>query len=128
MPTKWRAAAKNSYFYDQAALETIVKTYIAENPDSVYMFPVQNNYGWWRMFQGIEPPSTIQARWSINRTDTNCSGIYVEGKPLLSVHTHYQTNDNVTAAFNSLIYKYLSVLGKFPKAQQLNRFLQKEFY
>jgi len=128
MPTKWRKAAEKSYFYDQAALETIVKDYIAQNPTTVHMFPIQNNYGWWRMFQGVESSSTIQATWSINRTNENCSGIFVEGKPLLSVHTHWQTNDMVTNAFNSIINRYLAVLGKFPKAQQLNRFLQKEFY
>jgi hypothetical protein len=128
MPTQWRKAAENSYFYDQAALETIVNNYISQTPSAAYMFPVQNNYGWWRMFQGIQPPTLIQATWSVNGTHINSSGICVEGSPLLSVHTHWQTTDFVTAAFNSIINKHLSALSKFPKAQQLNRFLQKEFY
>jgi len=123
MPTKWRKAAENSYFYDQAALETIVNDYIALDKSSAHMFPVQNNYGWWRMFQGVQSPHLIQASWSINRALQNSSGICVEGKPLLSIHTHWQTTDMVTAAFNSIIIKYLSALGKFPKAQQLSTFL-----
>lgn len=128
MPALWRKAAHTSYFYDQAALETITNDYMKANPENVFTFPVQNNYGWWRMFQGVESPAELQAKWSFNRnTGQNISGLLVENSPLLSVHTHWETRDMVTMTFNHFVFKKLQILHMYPNAAALVKFFQKEF-
>lgn len=128
MPALWRKAAHTSYFYDQAALETITNDYMKANPENVFTFPVQNNYGWWRMFQGVESPAELQGKWSFNRnTGQNISGLLVENSPLLSVHTHWETRDMVTMTFNHFVFKKLQILHMYPNAAALVKFFQKEF-
>jgi hypothetical protein len=123
-PEKWRTAAKTSRYYDQAALEDIVA---ATPPTSVYEFPVQTNYGWWRMFQGTKAPQELVNQWSIFRRE-NHSGICVSGEPLLSVHTHFaETRDPATREFNRVVFLYLCRLGKHAPAASLVKILTREF-
>ena len=126
VPNKWREASKTSRFYDQAALEELVKFY---TPESVYEFPIQNNFGWWRMFQSTETVQAIQKKWSMFRNESIPSvGIRINSDPLLSIHTHWnETNDYVTRQYNMWILSILLRLGKHPPAQALYRFLLKEF-
>jgi len=126
VPNRWRTASKSSRFYDQAALEDVVKAY---NKDEIYELPIQNNYGWWRMFQSTETVQTNQKRWSMFRNETIPSvGIRIDGSPLLSIHTHWsETADFVTRCYNIFVFGMLSRLGKHPPAQTLWRFLTKEF-
>lgn len=124
VPNLWRQASKTSRFFDQAALEDVVKNY---TPESVHEFSVQNNYGWWRMFQSTELSTTLQKKWSIFRFD-NTVGIRVDNSPLLSIHTHWsETVDLVTKHYNLWVFGFLDRLGKHPQASALHTFLKKEF-
>ena len=62
-------------------------------------------------FVGLIPTSeeVLKKKWSIKRT-ANSSGIAVEGEPLLSVHTHWKTDDLATRYFNKFIKDYLQKL------------------
>jgi hypothetical protein len=124
VPNLWREASKTSRFFDQAALEDVVKNF---SPESVDVFPIQNNYGWWRMFQSTEQSSTLQKKWTIFRTD-NTVGLRVDGKQLLSIHTHWsEMIDTVTKQFNLWVYTCIKRLSKHSKAAALLKFLNKEF-
>ena len=126
VPNRWRNASKNSRFYDQAALEDVVKFF---QPSEVYHFPVQNNYGWWRMYQASEPSMTQQKAWSMFRnTSIPNVGIRITDSPLLSIHTHWsEMTDLATCHFNLFVFNYLFRLGKHPPAAALTKFLQKTF-
>lgn len=124
MPDAWRTHAKSSRYYDQAALEDIEKQYTT---DDVYHFPIQNNYGWWRMFQSTSSPQIIANSWGLHRQD-NYSGIKAHGQPLLSIHTHWgETNDQITLTYNRFVYQQLIKLNQHKPAQMLRNFLAKEF-
>jgi hypothetical protein len=116
VPNLWREASKTSRFYDQAALEDVIKSF---NHDQVHACEIQNNYGWWRMYQSTEQASSLQKDWSIFRNEaTPTAGIRVNGSALLSIHTHWsETNDIVTVAFNKFVFNYLVRLGKHSPAQ-----------
>jgi hypothetical protein len=125
IPHKWREASKHSRYYDQAALEDLDKHYGAA--DAVHYFPIQNNYGWWRMFQGTESPQANAADWSINRI-VGTAGLCVSKLPLLSIHTHWgEAHDLATANFNRFVYGTLHKLKSHPPAATLRRFLDAEF-
>jgi hypothetical protein len=92
----WRAMGGKSRFYEQAALEDVAVAAGA----TLYEFPPQVNFGWWRMYQGVEPPSAIQARFGFNRMDRS-AGIRYAGAPLQSIHTHlYDKSTGANGVFN----------------------------
>lgn len=116
---RWRELCKTSRFFEQGCLEDLAKEY------KTYEFPIQVNYGWWRLWQGLQPPTTLQEEWSIFRTDES-SGIAVQRKPLQSVHTHWaEKTDRATAEFNSFVLARLARLSSVKKAAALSRFLSK---
>jgi hypothetical protein len=119
IPMKWRAAAHKSRFFDQAALEDLVTT-------DTYEFPTQTNYGWWRMFQAIEPPPVLKKNWTIFRSP-DTAGIRISGEPLLSIHTHWVEKVGATAEFNKWVFSMLEKLGSHQNARALTKFLSKEF-
>jgi hypothetical protein len=115
----WIAAAPKSRFYEQAALEDCAD--VASGTAELYEFPQTVNFGWWRMYQGIEPPHSIQTKFGFNRADTSV-GIRYDGAPLQSIHTHI--DDRSTSAngvfnrwFDSATRKFISYppLRKFRK-------------
>ena len=120
MPAQWRKAAHSSRYYDQAALEEV-----ATHHTSTYLFPVQTNYGWWRMYQGTESAQLLQEKWSIFRNGAlTTSGLQVEGEPLLSVHTHWhEKNDLITKTFNNYVLNKLKILARGKKIESV-QFLQ----
>jgi hypothetical protein len=126
IPEKWCEASKTSRYYDQAALEDLVKNTPVEK---VFMIPTQCNYGWWRMYQNTEPYKTIQTKWALNRNGTiKSSGIYVNGSALLSIHTHWgEKKDNQTIMFNNFVLAKLKLLHKYDSTGKLLKFIQKEF-
>jgi hypothetical protein len=100
----WRQAAPASRFFEQAALEVVAA---AAGP-GLYEFPIQVNFGWWRMFQSPEAPPAIQAKFSVNRTDKGI-GIRYDGQPLQSVHTHWKSHgDRTMLEFNNWFKAYLT--------------------
>jgi hypothetical protein len=114
----WEEACKTSHFFEQAALEQL-EVY---NPS---FFPVQVNYGWWRMYQSPSGLQVQQAAWSIKRDpQERHSGIQVEGRPLICIHTHWKTTDHVTHLFNEWVTKKLELL----KSQNKVRTLLKKLY
>jgi hypothetical protein len=120
IPNKWKNYTYTSKFFEQLSMEDLAN----EFRDSLDEFSVQNNYGWWRLFQGKEPIETLKSKWGIKRT-SETSGISVEDKPLLSVHTHWKTNDAVTNMFNKFILTYLEkVQSSVSKTKKFVLFLK----
>jgi hypothetical protein len=48
---RWRELCATSRFFEQACLEELAVDY------RLYQFPIQVNYGWWRLWQGSQSPS-----------------------------------------------------------------------
>jgi len=117
IPDKWKIYTKSSSFFEQKSMEDLA----LEFKDSLDEFPVQNNFGWWRLFQGKESVETLKSKWSLRIGTMESSNIHVEGKPLLSIHTHFRTNDYVTNEFNKFVLNYLS---KFSKMKLFVNFLK----
>ncbi len=96
----WIDAAAKSRFYEQAALEDVATAAAT----GLHEFPPNVNFGWWRMFQAAEPPSTIVGRFTIHRGDRSI-GLRYDGTPLQSIHSHM---DDRTAGANGAFNKWLS--------------------
>ena len=95
---RWEAACAGSRFFEQAALEEV-----ADGGEGFYPFPVTQNYGWWRLWQGSESPQNLLAKWSLKAVPRH-AGILVSGSPLGSVHTHFhERRDDATRMFNEIV-------------------------
>ena len=117
----WAEATHTSRFYEQAALETV-----AAAATSLYEFPIQNNFGWWRLFQSVQSPQQLVPLFGFNRRAEGV-GLTFEGAPLLSVHTHFhEKSDPYTLEFNTFILALLEKLGKHPPAAELLRTLRRK--
>jgi len=104
----WETASYSSRFFEQAALEDVAAVAGA----AAYEFPIQNNFGWWRMWQSEEGSSFIQGQFGYNRNAGHI-GLTYAGKPLGSVHTHWaEKEDYYISNFNKFILDKLSKLGK----------------
>ena len=101
----WRAAGVRSRFYEQAALEDIAQ--LAKQEDALYEFPIQVNFGWWRMFQASDDPNVIQSKFSIFRQDASI-GVRYDGQALQSIHTHWNNQgEYALQAFNTWFRLFL---------------------
>lgn len=116
IPIQWKEATKTSRYYEQAALETLVKN------NNVYFFPTTCNYGWWRLLQGSQSKTDLENQWKLFRNDKNC-GIYINDKPLESIHTHFETNDVFIGYFNSFVMNTLNKLLSIKKTKHLLNFI-----
>ena len=113
----WREAGKTSRFFEQVPLETIA----AQAADGLYEFPIQVNFGWWRMFQGTASSTEIQAKFSFFRQDTSI-GIRYDGVPLQSIHTHwYQRDRSITTTFNTWFNDLLTKFKSHPPIAAFKR-------
>lgn len=112
----WREACIESRFFEQTALEV----FDSEKWSSkTFVFPLQENYGWWRMFQGRMSPNELQDEWKIFRSAGH-SGILVGNLPLGSIHTHWITTDPVTGDFNFFVLDLVRKLARsHPPAKKL---------
>lgn len=109
----WREAGHRSNFYEQKALEELVPF------ADIYEFPENVNFGWWRMFQGIQSPPIIQSKFSIFRNEPGI-GIRYNGKPLQSIHTHLgDLSHSITGEFNRWILNYTERLKKTHKTTRI---------
>jgi len=113
----WKKATHTSRYYEQAALEELANHY------EIYEFPVQNNYGWWRLLQGNDSIESLKSKWSLKRNQ-NSVGISVEGNSLLSIHTHWKTDDRATNYFNTFVLEHLQKLKSVEKTKKLLKFLK----
>jgi hypothetical protein len=117
---EWKDAGHTTRFYEQAPLEIIAGS--AE--DELYEFPIQVNFGWWRMFQSALPPPEIQSKFSIFRSEQGI-GLRYDGKPLQSIHTHwFQKDTSSTTAFNIWIMNYLKPFEKHKPIQRFRKLIQ----
>ena len=98
----WKASGHTSRFFEQAALEDLTTS------NTVYEFPIQVNYGWWRMFQSSLQPQEHATRFTLFRPDKSV-GIRYDNQPLQSVHTHwYQIDNTATGFFNKFFLDFLN--------------------
>lgn len=102
---RWRGACEGSRFYEQAALE------VFRDDPGLYTFPIQTNYGWWRLWQSAEPAEKRMRSWGMRRSDSGTSGIIVDGAPLLSVHTHWADQSMDAQGFNAFVIGFLKKLA-----------------
>jgi len=118
----WEEATKTSRFYEQAALETV-----ATRAEHLHEFPIQVNFGWWRLWQSIEDSSVIQSQLGFNRNGGGI-GLTFRGAALGSLHTHWgEKTDYHTATFNKLILKFMEILGKHKPAADFRAMIRKNF-
>jgi hypothetical protein len=102
----WYNLCKTSRFFEQGCLEDLMMLV-----QETYEFPIQVNYGWWRLFQSEEDVETRKKEFGVLRQGNSHSGITVQGKPLTSIHTHFfGTNDMSTLDFNAYMIKWFQVL------------------
>jgi len=95
----WEKACAKSRFFEQAALEDVAVAF----DHSLHLFPVTQNYGWWRLWQGEESPQALLKKWSVKRQPMT-AGISIEGATLGSVHTHFcEKKDPATTQVNQLV-------------------------
>jgi hypothetical protein len=113
----WIDACKTSRFVDQAAIEDM-----AAAAKSLYQIPRTENYGWWRLWQGVKPANQLMSEWSMKEAK-NC-GIMINGQPLGSIHTHFgETRDAATVQYNKWVLHWLTKLTTNSKAQRLLGFI-----
>jgi len=108
----WWNACATARYYEQSALEDVAAHVLEkEGEDALYEFPKTQNYGWWRLWQGKQSSQELLKEWSIHRGKSKeSSGLCVEGIPLGSIHTHFQTNDMATRQFNAMVLSRLKLL------------------
>ena len=117
----WREACKTSRFFEQSALEVFGTDPVWRK--WLYEFPIQHNYGWWRMWQSSHTPYEVMKDWGMFRAPKT-AGIVVKAKALASVHTHWNSHDFATREFNKVVFHYLKRLaGGHPPAAQMVRIL-----
>lgn len=116
----WREAGHTSRFFEQAALEDVA----AAAESDFYEFPIQVNFGWWRMFQSSLSPPEIRAKFSIYRPDKSF-GIRFDGKPLQSIHTHmFDKSSSANGVFNEWLLLYIAPFANLhPPLRYLRRVL-----
>lgn len=116
----WAESTHTSRFFEQAALESVAAT-----ARSLYEFPIQSNFGWWRMFQSERTTETMVREFGFRRGGEGI-GLTFQGHPLASVHTHFfEKNDPYTIEFNKFLLALLEKLGKYPPANEFLRVLRK---
>jgi len=100
----WEKACATSRFFEQAALEDVATAF----SHSLYLFPVTQNYGWWRLWQGQESPRDLLRKWWLDMRPMT-AGITINGVTLGSVHTHFgERRDAATVQFNQIVIGMLA--------------------
>ena len=85
-----------SKFFEQQTLDYCHEEF------KVGYFPIQNNFGWWRLFECDNPKERL------NKFNVQNEQIYYDGQPLRSIHTHFEeTKQSYTSEFNKLIITLL---------------------
>jgi hypothetical protein len=110
----WWEKCGTARYYEQSALEDVAAEVRGENAAGLYEFPVTQNYGWWRMWQGDKTPEELQAEWKIHRGDKQAkhSAIIIGSVPLGSVHTHFHERKDIpTMTFNRHVKELLTLIA-----------------
>lgn len=121
--TVWDDATMTSRFFEQAALEEVAK-----KAKKLYEFPIQVNFGWWRMYQADDISyGDMQKRFGYHR-QSGISGLTFDKLPLYSIHTHFsKVKDPYNNMFNRFILEKLLILKSHPPANELYQYIQKTF-
>jgi hypothetical protein len=113
----WISATATSRFFEQAAIEDVAAT-----ARSLYQIPRTENYGWWRLWQGVKPANQLMSEWTMK--DSNNCGIMINGQPLGSIHTHFgEARDAATVQYNKWVLHWLAKRPVNSKAQRLLGFI-----
>jgi hypothetical protein len=118
----WWNACATARYYEQSALEDVAAYVTEKDPTALYEFPKTQNYGWWRISQGVKSASELFKEWTVHRNKAaHASGICVEGEPLGSIHTHFlERADMPTRNFNIMVLGWLKILSpSHPPARKL---------
>ena len=113
----WKSAIYGSRFFEQAALEDVAKHVQTMNPEFLFEFPENHNFGWWRMYQSFKTPAEQIGRFGINRKVG--AGITLDNLPLYSIHTHFTERTSTTEAFNTFIISQLTKLERGHKVAEI---------
>ena len=125
-PQQWEESTHTSRYFDQAALETLAEN-IEHKYGTLWLFPPQCNFGYWRLFQSFEP-LTILEKFSLrveskaDAKNPGCGGleqqenrsIFYDGQRLQSVHTHFcapHLSNSSIHVFNRLLLKWMHRCG-----------------
>lgn len=113
-----RACVSDPRFFEQACLETVAAEVVrVTGAVGLYTFPVTQNYGWWRLWQGRESAEQLKQTWTMNRkVMETASGILIGGEPLGSIHTHFVgpgAADYSTRAYNEWVLTWLKRLAPY---------------
>jgi hypothetical protein len=112
-----RACVSDPRFFEQACLETVAaEVKGVTGKVGLYEFPITQNYGWWRMWQGRESADELKKAWTMSRIVKSASGILIGGQPLGSIHTHFTgpgAADYSTRAYNDWVIAWLKRLAPF---------------
>lgn len=105
----WIEASKTSRYFDQAALETLVK-------HKYFEFDESYNMSWWRLEQSEKD---IKPFFSEN-------SFCFRDKPIKCVHTHFGRDENNN--FNTSIIKLLINSGKWQELIIIERIINKKWF
>lgn len=96
-----------SHFFEQQTLDYCFEEF------NVGYFPIQNNFGWWRLY---ECNNSIER---MNKFTLNNNSILYDHKKLKSVHTHFSDMSNgFNGNFNKFLFKF------FEKTNEYNHLLK----
>jgi len=85
-----------STFFEQQTLDYCHEEF------KVGYFPIQNDFGWWRLFECDNPKERL------NKFNVQKGQIYYDGQPLRSIHTHFEeVKQSYTSEFNKLVISLL---------------------
>lgn len=113
LPNQWVKYSKTSRYYDQAAIEDLVK----ENEHSYFEFGEEYNVSWWRMEENTEPVSKMYTYFS-----TLESKLFYKTKEVGFVHTHF--TDPLKKEFNQFIVNKLIECKRYKELIILNRIIK----
>ena len=101
-----------SRFFEQQTLDYCHEEF------KVGYFPIQNNFGWWRLFECDNPNERL------DKFNVQNGQIYYDGYPLRSIHTHFrETAESYTTEFNKLI---ITLLEKSQNQTDILYFIKKD--
>jgi len=94
----WKNATKTSRYMEQACLEDTIKDF------TVFEFPINCNFGWWRLFESDVSPQERLKKFSLHDNKYICYA----GRRLQSIHTHFgEKKFGFTVNFNKLMKQML---------------------
>lgn len=96
--TAWKKYTKHARFFEQSSIEDIMTEF------NSFEFSIQNNFGWWRLFQCEKPQERLH-KFSVCSETGN---IYYDNQLLRSIHTHLTNDTDINMPyFNNIIIQLL---------------------